>query len=650
MQLRYIFTLLLTYFVLNVNAQTSEKDVLFFVDNDPVYTSEFLRVYNKNLDLVQDESQKEIDEYLTLFTNYKLKLKEAKALGLDDKPSYKRELLNYRKQLAKSFMTDSKVSEAMIKEAYERISYDIKANHILVKVLENAGPEDTLKAYNDIVKLRNRTLKEGFESVRKEVHNGQTIYGEELGYFSGFRMVYKFETAAFNTEVGGISEPFRTRFGYHIVNVLDRRKSRGERTMAHIMVIEKKGDTLAEKPEVRIQNIYKKINQGEAFEALAKQFSDDKSSSAKGGRFKSFSSGQLGSPEFEKVAFGLTEINQISEPFQTQYGWHIAKLLEKKEVPSFEAARAELETKVKRDDRSKLIDKALHESLKSKYNIKDNQEALDYFASILNDTYIKRGWQLPDNFKADTPLFKIGKQQFIYKDFGGYLMKTQGRRTQGGNLKVMVSGKYDEFLNSSLVKYQEENLEEENEEFAHIVGEYRDGLLLFDLMETTIWNAAKTDSVGVQNYYETHKTKYVLPKRVDAIVASSAKKKTLKQVSKLLHQGKSVEDIKKLVNSDEKVEVIFTSGAMDAKHQALPKPFPFKKGISKIYSYNDSFTVVNVKDILPEASQTLEEAKGMVINDYQSYKEENWLKELANKYKIKINQDVLKNIKSRIKK
>ncbi|AUP78071.1 peptidylprolyl isomerase [Flavivirga eckloniae] len=649
MKLRYRLTLILIALILGVEAQSVQKDVLFYVDDEPVYTSEFLRVYNKNLDLVQDESQKDVDEYLTLFTNYKLKLKEAKALELHNKSSYKRELSNYKKQLAKSYMTDAKVSEAMVKEAYERISYDIKANHILVKVGENASPEDTLAAYNDIVKLRNRTLSEGFEIVRKEVHNGRTVFGEELGYFSGFRMVYKFETAAFNTNVGDISQPFRTRFGYHIVNVLDKRKSRGERTVAHIMVVEKKGDTLAEKPEVRIQDIYKKINQGEDFEALAKQFSDDRSSASKGGVLKSFSSGQLGSPEFEEVAFGLEEVDAISEPFKTQYGWHIAKLIAKKPVREFDAVKGELEQKIKRDDRSKLIDEALYASLKKKYNIGD-QPALKYFESILNDDYFKTIWKLPNEFTGDEPLVKIGKKQFLYKDFGNYLLKSQRRRGASGSIQLLVSKKYEEFLNSNLVRYHEDNLETENEEFAHIVDEYRDGLLLFDLMETTIWNAAKTDSTGIQDYYKTHKSDYVLPKRVDAVVASSAKQKTLKKVSKLLKQGMAIDQIKALINSNDKIDVIFTSDIMDAEHQALPKSFQFKEGVSKTYKHNDAFVVVQVKDILQEKEQTFEEAKGAVISDYQSYKEENWLKDLGDKYKIQINQDALKNIKKQIKK
>ncbi|PIA82237.1 peptidylprolyl isomerase [Gaetbulibacter sp. 4G1] len=649
MQLKHFFTLLFTVIMLCINAQTKTNEVLFTVDKTPVYVSEFLRVYNKNLDLVQDESQKDVDEYLSLFTTYKLKLKEAKALELDKKPSYLRELNTYRKQLAKNFIYDNKVTDELVEEAYDRISYEIKANHILIKIPENANPQDTLVAFNTISKLRERALSEGFETIRKEVHNGKSVFGEELGYFSGFRMVYKFENEAFNTNVDEISQPFRTRFGYHIVKVFDKRKSRGERTVAHIMVNIKENDTLGEKPENRIQDIYKKLNQGDAFEDLAKQFSDDKNSASKGGLLSAFSSGQLSSPEFEDVAFSLENIGDVSQPFKTKYGWHIVKLHAKKLIPPFQDIKPELEAKVKRDERSKLIDDALTTKLKAKYNVSNNQPALSYFVSLLNDDYLKGTWKLPKDFKSDSPLIKIENLQFTFKEFGIYLQKTQRGVNPKSTFKSIVSEKYNTFLNKRLIQYQENHLEEENEEFANIVNEYRDGLLLFDLMETTIWNTAKADSLETQNYYSKNKEKYILPERVDAIVASATKQKTLKRVAKLLQQDMSLEDIKKLVNNNGEVHVVFTSGIMDATHQAFPNKFEFKKGISKIYKHNNAFIVVKVKEVLPEIIKTFEEAKGLIISDYQAYKEKNWVEQLKEKYKIVVNQEALNKVKNQIK-
>lgn len=633
------------FFIFFSNAQINNDDVLFTVDDSPVFASEFLRVYNKNLDLVKDESQKNIDEYLKLFINYKLKLAEAKALDFHKKPQYIRELNGYKKQLAKNYLTDHEVTDALVKEAYERMSYDVKAKHILIRL--NPSQNDTLAIYNRLLKLRERLQNEDYESLKKEIDNGNTVLVEDLGYFSGFKMVYDFETVAYNTKVGEVSMPFRTQFGYHIVKVFDKRKSRGEVTVAHIMVSNTQKDSTI-KPEVRIQEINKLIAQGGNFESLAKQFSDDKSSAAKGGKLLPFKSGQLSSPKFENVAFSLNKIGEISKPFKTAYGWHIIKLYNKKPIAPFEEMKYELENKVRRDSRSKLINTALQNKLKKQYHISTNNPAHSYFVSILNDDYYNRAWSVPLNIEKEKPLLKIGDTLLTYYDFANFLRLKQKAAKKNESFEAIVDKNYQAFINKNILIYHEQNLENENVEFAQILSEYREGLLLFDLMETKIWNAVKKDTVGIKNYYNTNKDKYKWKERIDAIIASSTKEKDIKEVKKMLSKGTDIELIKQKLNKGDTQKVIFTSGIMTASHQALPKDFDFKTGISKIYFYNDAYHIIKVNKILPEANKTFDEAKGIITSDYQDEVEKNWLKELKNKYKVNVNQDILEKVKSQI--
>lgn len=632
------------------NAQNPNDEVLFTVENDPVYVSEFTRVFNKNIDLVKDESQKDVDEYLKLFINYKLKLKEAEALGLDKKPSYLNELSSYKSQLASNYLTDSKVTDELIEEAYKRMTTEVDASHILIRLDENPTPEDTLQAYNKLLKLRDRVMQEGFETVKKDIHNGKTVYAEDLGYFSAFKMVYNFETAAYNTPVGEVSMPFKTRFGYHIVWVKDKRESRGERTVAHIMISNQKKDRPHDKPESRINDIYLKLQQGEDFEALAKQFSEDQSSASKGGMLAPFTGGQLSSVEFENQAFALEHVGDISKPFETEYGWHIIKLYGKKPVASFEDMKGELEEKVKRDSRSQLINESLLNNLKQQYQVSDATPDLSYFESILNDNYFIGKWVLPTDFKAQEPLIKIQEKQIVYEDFGQYLVKNQRRQMPKMSIKTLVVNSYHAFLENELLQYKKERLEVENQDYANIVEEYRDGLLLFDLMETEIWNAAKKDSVGLQTYYNNHKDNYFWNQRVDAVVASSAKKTTIKKVQKLLQNNQTPEQIKAAINSESEIDVIFTSGIMDAQHQSLPADFKFKTGVSDIYKFNEGYIVANVKEVLPKETKSFEEAKGAVISDFQNHKEANWILSLEEKYQVNVNQDVLESVKKQLNK
>src|SRR5690606_15675557 len=243
--------------------------------------------------------------------------------------------------------------------------------------------------------------------------------------------------------------------------------------------------------------------------------------------------------------------------------------------------KPQLEAQVKRDDRSKIIDKALHDKLKAKYKVGDHQPALAYFASLLNENYFKRSWQLPVDIEGDKIVFIIKDKSFTYKDFGNFLVKNQSNASVKETYTDIVAKAYDSFLNTSLVEYQEANLENENEDFANIVSEYRDGLLLFDLMENVIWRTTTSDSLGIQKFYESHKDNYFFPERIDAVVASSAKQNVIKKVAELLKSNMDLESIKNLVNTNGEVQVLFTSDIMDASHQALPNDFEFKKGVSK---------------------------------------------------------------------
>ncbi|WP_347922303.1 peptidylprolyl isomerase [Pontimicrobium sp. SW4] len=642
----YIFyTCVILFSALFTNAQSKNEDILFTVGDSPVLASDFLRVYNKNLNLVKDESQKDVDQYLSLFVNYKLKLAEAKALDFHKKPQYIRELDGYKKQLAKNYLVDSEVTDALVTEAYDRILYDINAKHILFRL--DPSRKDTLEVYNRLINLRERFKNEDYDTLKKELHNGNTILVEDLGYFSAFKMVYDFENEAFNTNVGEVSMPFRTQFGYHIVKVLDKRKSRGEITAGHIMISKNQVDS-SENPETRIKEIYKLIEQGQEFELLAKQFSQDKSSSSKGGKLAPFKSGQLSSTIFEDIAFNLQEDEAISKPFESEYGWHIVKRYSLKPIGSFEDMKYELENKVSRDSRSKLINASMQNKLRKQYNVNSENSAKKYFVSILNDDFYARKWQLPEDFDKAKTILTIGDKQWIYKDFVSVLRSQQKGNTHGKTFEDIVDEAYEIFLNTCVLNYHEENLENVNQEFAQILNEYREGLLLFDLMETKIWNAAKSDTLGIESYYNQNKQKYKQSTQVEAVVATASQEKDIKIVASLLKNNETVESIKEKLNTNGKQNVIFTSGTMEANHQALPKGFQFKEGISKIYVQNNMYYVVKVSKVKPEFFRTLDEARGMVINDYQQQVEQNWIEDLKNKYEVTINQDVLSKVKTQI--
>ncbi len=622
-----------------------KKETLLTIEGESVSSKEFLKLYNKNLDLVKDENQKQLDNYLELFVNYKLKLKEAENLGLNEDANYKREFENYKKQLTKNYLSDNQVTEALVKEAYDRMRYDIKAYHILI--INNTEEEDTLITYNKLLDYRKILANEGFEVAKTKYHNGESILVEDLGYFSAFKMVYDFESAAYNTNPGEISMPFKTDFGYHVVKVDEKRPSRGTATAAHIMVSVKQNDTTIN-PEERINEIYKKLQQGENFEALAKQFSDDKSSARNGGKLRAFKSGQLSSIVFENAAFALNK-DEITKPVKTKFGWHIIKLIDKQPIQSFNELKPKLESQVKRDARSKLINSAMVKELAKRYKINKNPKVISYFQPILKDAYFSGKFNLPKDFKTESQVITVNDSIYTNNDFLQYLKaKQRNYMRQQTTVKKVLKTEFELFYEQSVLDFREKNLVNENEDFADILKEYKDGLLLFELMEKEIWNKASKDSIGLKNYYNTNKSKYKWEDRVDVVIASAGTKEIAERVKNLIGSGKTVNNIKTILNTDEKKNIIFTSGLFEKYNPKLPEDLEFKKGTSMVYEHNQGFQVYDIKEVLPSGLKTLKEARGKVVNDYQNQIEEQWLEGLRRKYRVDVNNKVLKRIKSKL--
>ena len=654
MKMKQLFFGLLISLNLATYAQNSTREVLFTIDNKPYYTDEFSRIYKKNIDLVKDDSQKDLDKYLDLFIGYKLKINKANKLGLENNPKYKSELASYRTQLAKNYITDTKVTKELIEEGYNRSLKEVNAAHILLNLEENAVSADTLKVYNQMLDIRKKALGgEDFSKLAKQFSQDPSAKENsgDLGYFSAFRMVYPFESAAFKTKKGDISMPVRTRYGYHILKVLDVRDNRGEINVAHIMIAKQSEPKLEEKAKGTIDDIYKKLQQGEKFETLAQQFSEDKSSAEKGGVLNRFASGQLSSNKFEDVAFSLSKENPLSTPFQTEFGWHIVKFIERFPTTTFDEMQTDLDSKIRRDDRSRLITNSMNDKLRKEYPVKRDNKLYAAISKTVNKDYLAGTWKTPVETRAfDKSLFTIQDKPVTGISFLEYLEKQQkGLKDVKVSLSQIVDKIYEQFVDDQLNTYYDNNLENKFPEFKDVMEEYRDGLLLFDLMEKEIWEKSKNDTIGLENFYKSHKFNYQWKNRVDALITSSTKEDVIKKAQKMLKNNATSESIKEKLNADKKVEIMENQGIFEEGNETLPKNVKFVVGVSDIEKKGDYFFVTRVNKVLPSGEKSLEECRGKAINDYQQYLEENWVSDLKKEFTINVNKTVFEKVKKEIK-
>jgi peptidyl-prolyl cis-trans isomerase SurA len=628
----------------------SQKDpVLMEIDGKKVTKSEFLQIYLKNNNKPQYDKAS-LDEYMTLFRKFKLKVAEAEALKYDTIPKLKKELEGYKKQLAQPYLVDAAKNEELVKEAYERIKTEVRASHILVKVESTASPADTLAAYERIMKLKKRIESgEDFTVVAKGKGGSDdpsvSSNGGDLGFFTAFQMVYTFEDAAYKTNIGSISDPIRTRFGYHIIYVKDKRPARGTMKAAHIMVATPKTATPEDitNAEKKINELYEKLQKGEKFEDLAKLHSDDPSSSQKGGELPAFGSGTTTRmlPIFEETAFGLKNNGDFSAPIRTDYGFHIIKRVDWTDVKGFSEMKKDLQSKVNRDERSKRTQDAYVEKLKKEYKFKDgSSKPIEWFNSNVDSSFFAGKWS-PSKLTTDKPMFTLNGIKYGQQQFGLFLKNNQ-KGTKKDAISNIVKQQYKAWVKESVLAYEESRLTQKYPDYKALVTEYHDGILLYEIMTEKVWNKAIKDTVGLKEYFEKNRSKYMWGKRVDAFIYECLNAEIAGRVTQMLKNDTiNSKHVIEAINSDSKLNLSVKTNKFDLENTPVLKGRMLQLGVNPTFQYEGKHYVVDVAEILEPRMKDFSEAKGAATSDYQNELERIWLEELERKHVIKIYSDVL---------
>ncbi len=602
---------------------------VFSIDGNPISAEEFIYLYKKNHQGRQEEFTKEkIEEYLELFINFKLKVREAESRGLGNSVTFKKELAGYKEELKKPFVAEPDLLDKLVKEAYARLGEEVKASHILISLKPDADPQDTLKAFakaEEIVTKLNQG--EDFEKLAREYSEDPSAKtnGGSLGYFTALQMVYPFEEAAYRLEKGEISNPVKTRFGYHVIHVEDKRPSSGEVEVSHILV---RGED--NKAKETTYDVYSQLQKGGDWEKLCNTYSHDNNTKNNGGRLRPFGPGALASaPQFEAVAFSLKEPGSISSPFQTSFGWHIVRLEKKISLPPFSELEASLRRRVARDERLSIARSIIIEQRKTKLNYKQQDAAKDLIKLFADSSLTKGNWQMNQlKSNANDVLFTIAEKKYSVNEFGQFIESNQS--AQGGDAKRYVLQLFDQFVDESLAEIEDIQLQQSNPEYRNLANEYREGILLFSIMEQEVWNKASEDSVGQRRYYESHTQQYQAGERIEARIFSTAKRNVRDSTYLLMNDADtfSVSDLKDVKVADFRA---YEKGG----HKAIDE-INWTIGVHKADA-EGMYYLVEVSRLVASGLKKFEEVRAVIISDYQDYLEKEWIAQLRNKYAVKIN-------------
>jgi peptidyl-prolyl cis-trans isomerase SurA len=635
----FLFSCVLALFGQQKPGTQTKQQTLFTAGKASVNTQEFSYLYKKNHQhKPEDFTAAKVEEYLDLYVNFKLKVLEAMNRGMDTTRSFQKEFDQYREEIKKPYVSEGDDLDRLVKEAFQRMGEQVHVAHILLMVKADATPADTLTVWNKITDIRKRAVGgEDFTTLAKEFSeepNAKTS-GGDLGYFSVMEMVYPFETAAYNTKVGEVSPIVKTRFGYHIIKVLDHRPVAGEVEVSHIMLRTGAGDDA--KARNTAFEVSDQLKAGAKWDEICKQYSEDPNTKNSGGRLRQFGLGvfSVSAPEFEQAAFAMKNPGEITDPFQTKFGWHIVRLEKKIPPPAFKDVQANLTRRIARDERLQLSKAARFEKMKKELGFKENSEQKISLFQMADSSLNKAQWKGP-LIKPAASLCEIGEKKFVANDFIRFVETNQSKNSLSPH--AYMEQLYNKWVEKILNEAEEEKLIREKPEFKTMLDEYREGILLFTIMEQEVWNKASNDSIGQRKFYDANQSKYNAGDRVLARIFTADNRTILDEFKTKVAKGDTITamDIRKLKNMS-------NFRAFEKGESKVIDKIAWSVGMHEA-ELDGLFYLIEISNLIPPGIKSFDDARASVISDYQDKLEKEWVAALKKKYPVSVNSKAKKAV------
>lgn len=641
--MKHFFLLMM---VVTTVIQTSAQS-LFTYGTNKVSKDEFLRAYNKNKTPVTDK-EKALKEYLDLYIKFKLKVQAAKELQLDTMSQMKYDLQSFRSQVEESYLQDDKALEVLLDEALQRSQQDIHLLHFSIAINSKMSVADTVKAHKAIEKLREalQKKKKTEEEIVNEISEElMPVKGKDIGYVTVFTLPYPLENIVYGLKTGEISNVYRSKNALNLFKNVDVRLSAGKWKIAQILfaippdVTQEKLKSI----EKLADSVYRLLQDGSDFTQLAKQFSDDRLTYLNGGEIPEFGTGKFDLP-FETAVFSLKKDGEISKPIFTGYGYHIIKRLQQTATPkdkTDEVYTANLKQQILQDTRINNSKANMTRSIIVQTGFKRNPQIKDeqLFRYADSVTATNKVENYPIN---KSTIFSFTKQKVTGSDWLNFIKdyKLNPDVYKGEHNNALL----DLYINTTAVEYYRKHLEEYSVDFKYQLLEFKEGNMLFEIMDRTVWTKAAKDSIGLKKYYDDNKIKYKWAESATACLFNCSSSKVADEAAAALRNGKSWKQV--AAESEERIQS--DSGRYELLQLQLPAGTHVKEGLITTPVINSADNMANFVQILKlfpaNQPRNFEEARGLVINDYQIFLEEKWIETLKKKYPVKVDEAVFQSL------
>jgi peptidyl-prolyl cis-trans isomerase SurA len=625
------------------------SQTLFIYGKHAVSKDEFLRAYNKNPTSDNTSSEKALREYLNLYINFKLKVQAAKDIRMDTLPSLKGDVRNFRSQIEENYLKDEKEVEALINEAAGRSRTDIHALHFFAPVNSKMLPVDTVNMLKAINKVYAELMKgdadydEIVSEIKKEI---APITGSDLGFITAFTLPYEFENLIYNLKPGEISKPYRSKKGWHVFKNVEQRPAAGKVQVAQILLTyPPENNILRNNAKKLADSIYRALQSDADFSTLAKALSDDRVSNMNGGVLPEFGIGKYDGA-FESAAFKLKNDGDISEPFETGFGFHILRRISRKgiaEVTGDESAFAMLRQQVFEDKRIQTAEKKYLKQVLAKTGFQKNTSINEQQLWKISDSFlISNKKNLSGSITPQTTVFSFNNAKVSVQDWLNFLQNnnniSQGESSR--NYPELM----EQFIYAAAKENYRERLETFSPEFRQQLDDFKEGNMLFEIMNNKVWSKASDDSAGLKTYYDSHRERYKWEESAAAILFSCTNAEIANQAIEKLQHGTNWREVAEQ-NAN---QIQADSGRFEISQLPVVDRTSFSAGLitAPVTNPGDGTTVFSqIIELFPAGQQrSFENAKGIVINDYQGVLEQGWIEQLKKRYPVTINEKVFSTL------
>ena len=621
---------------------------LFTYGNNIVSKNEFLRAYNKNKTTETDKN-KALRDYLDLYIKFKLKVQAAKNLHLDTLPSLEADLQNFRNQIEDTYLKDEKQVDALVDEAFTRSQKDIHAQHFYVTLNEKMLPADTLRLYNAINETYDE-LKKGktnYEDILDEIKEKiGPVNGNDMGYITVFSLPYEYENILYNLHPGQVSKPYRTKKGWHIFKNENERPAVGKIKIAQILfAVPANNISLRDRAKQLADSVYESLKAGANFAELAKRYSNDRMTYMNGGLLPEFGVAKYDGT-FENEAFSLKKDGDISEPFQTEFGYHIIKRISRSPIPANkndESYIYNLKQEVLKDSRIEIAKEKFVKEILIKIGYKKNNDLKEKDLWRVTDSFAVAGKKIVSgNVNEKSVLFSFNNSKVTVGDWLQYVKRNNNDNP--GTTTRSYPELFKKYVSIAALENYRKRLQDFNPDFNYQLQEFKEGNMLFEVMERQVWSKAAGDSIGLKQFYDDHKKNYMWAASADAVLFSCANETVAKNAIQQIKDGKSWKDV---VNENS-MQIQADSARYELSQLPVNDKTNFTAGIitTPVINAGDStavFTLV-IKTYPENEQRSFEEARGLVINEYQNFLEQKWIEELKKKYPVKVNEKVFQSL------